>query len=131
MKKNGILILTLVTQVQFIFAQSGELNLPSLTEEGLGNLVSSSLLQTIIFILAGLAGAMAVVYLLGNLRMTYDENRTSAGYSSRYAAPNDAGRQIDRSRTPFSSLIPQLIAVDSELEEEEEDPREETKGQRG
>lgn len=128
MKKFAVVTLGLVVQSQLLLAQSMEVNLPTLDESGLTNFLSSAVLQAVIFVVAGVAAAMALFYLLGNLRMAYDTNAPSDSYTSRFPSPTDASMNL--SRGAFGEYVPQFIPVGHEMEEEK-DGREETKGQRG
>jgi hypothetical protein len=128
MKKFAVVIFGLLAQSPLLLAQSMEVNLPSFDESGLTSFLSSAVLQAVIFVVAGVAAAMALFYLLGNLRMAYDADVPNDGYSSRFPSPTDAGMNL--SRGAFGEFVPHFIPVDHEMEEEK-DAREETKGQRG
>ena len=128
MKKFALLTIGLTLQYQIILAQSMEVNLPSFDESGLSNFLSSTVLQAVIFAVAGIAAAMALFYLLGNLRMAYDTNAPGDGYAPRFPSPTDTSMNL--SRGAFGEYVPQFIPVDHEVEKEKDD-REETKGPRG
>lgn len=115
----------------FLFAQSVDLGIPSLTEEGLASLLSSQVLLNIILVILALAGAAVISYLICNLRMALDESKEKGIYAPRYPSPSDPFRPISTSHKRLNRWAPQLVAVDHEREEEEEDPRGESNVQRG
>lgn len=128
MKKFAVVTLGLLVQSPMLLAQSMEVNLPTFDESGLTSFLSSAVLQAVIFAVAGVAAAMAIFYLLGNLRMAYDADAPNNSYSSRFPSPTDAGMNLHRGA--YGEFIPQFIPVDHE-QEDKKDAREETKGQRG
>lgn len=128
MKKFALVTLGLLAQFQMLVAQNIDVKLPSFDESGLTSFLSSSVLQAVIFVVAGVAAAMALFYLLGNLRMAYDTDTPRDGYTTRFPSPTDPGMNL--SRGAFGEYVPQFIPVDHEREEEN-DAREQTKEQRG
>jgi hypothetical protein len=130
MKKYVLFFFGLLVQFQAAFAQSAEVNIPSFDESGLTSFISSTTLQSVIFVVVGVAVFMGLFFLMGNLRMAYNANFPVHGTDSRFPSPTDVRSSIGLPGSALSEYVPQLIFVDNEIEEKE-DSREETKGQRG
>jgi len=130
MKKIGLFFFGFLVQFQVAFAQSAEVNIPSFDESGLANFISSTTLQAVIFVVAGVALVMGFSFLIGNLRMVYNTNLSGVESTARFPSPTDVRARVGLPGGALSEYIPQLIPVDNEIEEKESS-REETKGQRG
>lgn len=117
--------------MNLLLAQNANVKLPSLKDgNALENIIGSPYFSTAIFVLAGLAAILAVFVFLCNAKMAYEETHTRRGGSERYRTPADALPRFGVPGSIMGEFLPQLTPIDHETEEEEEDPRGHTKGQR-
>ena len=131
MKKLFLLLLACFLQTNFLLAQNANFKLPSLKDgNAIQSIINSPYFSTVIFVLAGLAALLAVFVFISNAKMAYEETHANNQSANRYRTPADALPHFGVPGSLMGEFLPQLVPVDNELEEEEEDPRAQNKGQR-